>query len=130
MESNTLGAGGGTMAHARQQATSSGSIYRTSYRAGMILLSATLLILLGLALQAAEIGWVRLWPSNLWLFSVIVPGLWNMLAVEWNGPIFQELLKFWPLALVASGMAMLLVHTRALALQGSGRTQDGDNHDE
>ena len=32
-----------------------------------------------------------------------------MLAVEWNAPVLQELLKFWPLALVATGMAMLLV---------------------
>jgi hypothetical protein len=130
MDSNTIGAGGGTMAQARQQVSSNGSIYQTVYPTGMILFSATILIVLGIAFQAAEIGWVRLWPNNLWLFSVIVPGLWNMLAVEWNAPIFQELLKFWPLALVATGMAMLLIQTRAHVLHGSGRTQNGGNHDE
>ncbi len=122
------------MAHARQQVSSNGSNdltgHRTGYPAGMILFSATLLILLGIAFQAAEIGWVRLWPNNVWLFSVIVPGLWNMLAVEWNAPVFQELLKFWPLALVATGMAMLLVQTRARMTHGSGRMQNGVNHDE
>ncbi len=118
------------MAYARQQEPSSGSIHPSSYQTGMIMFSATLLILLGIAFQAAEIGWVRLWPNNLWLFSVIVPGLWNMLAVEWNAPIFQELLKFWPLALVATGMAMLLVQMRARMLGGSSGARNGGHHDE
>ena len=114
------------MMSANQQASPNGSIYPT----GMFLFAATLLILLGLALQAAEIGWTHLWPNNLWLFSVIVPGLWNMLAVQWNAPVWQELLRFWPLALVVTGLAMLVAQKRAYAHERSNVARNGGNHDE
>ncbi|MGA8142636.1 MAG: hypothetical protein WB987_01975 [Candidatus Acidiferrales bacterium] len=114
------------MTNAKQQESTSGS----TYPEGMFIFAATLLIFLGLAFQASEAGWVHLWPTNIWLFSVIVPGLWNMLAVQWNAPIWQELLKFWPLALVATGMAMLLIQKRAYARERSGRMHKGGIQDE
>lgn len=126
MDSNTISADGGERMNANQQVTSSGSIQPS----GMFLFAATLLILLGLAFQAAEIGWTHLWPNNLWLFSVIVPGLWNMLAVQWNAPVWQELLRFWPLALVAIGLAMLLAQKQAYARRQSREARNGGNHDE
>ncbi|MGH9746723.1 MAG: hypothetical protein ACRD59_11515 [Candidatus Acidiferrales bacterium] len=113
------------MANANQRVSSNGAIYP----AGIFLFAAGLLILLGLVLQAAQIGWGHLVPNNLWLISVIVPGLWNMLAVQWNAPIWQELLKFWPLALVATGIAMLLVRKRAYARELSEQARKGGNQD-
>ena len=89
MDSNTIGAGGIHMANAKQQESYRGS----AFSAGMFLLAATFLILLGAAFQAIEMGWGHLWPNNIWLFSVIVPGLWNMLAVQWNAPVWQEVLR-------------------------------------
>src|ERR1700721_3681804 len=74
---------------------------------------ATFLIVLGVAFEAVEIGWARLLPHGLCLFSVIVPGLWNMLAVQWNDPVWRELLKIVPLALVAIGMMILFLQRRA-----------------
>jgi hypothetical protein len=126
MDGNTSGAGGIHMANANQRISHSGS----TNLAGMYLIAATLLILLGVAFQAAEMGWAHLWPNNIWLFSVIVPGLWNMLAVQWNAPVWHEVLKFWPLALVASGMAMLLVQARAFARRVSNTANVGGNRDE
>ena len=114
------------MANANQQISSNGA----TYPAGIVLFSAGLLILLGLAFQAAEIGWGHLIPNNFWLISVIVPGLWNMLAVQWNAPIWQELLKFWPLALVAMGIAMLLMQRRVYAREAFGRGRRGGREDE
>ena len=69
--------------------------------------------MLGLAFEAVEIGWAHLLPHSLWLFSVIVPGLWNMLAVQWNDPVWRGLVKIAPLCMVAIGMMILLVQKRA-----------------
>ncbi|HWZ54370.1 MAG TPA: hypothetical protein VNV84_06415 [Candidatus Acidoferrales bacterium] len=112
--------------NANQHVSADGSIYPT----GILAFAATLLILLGLALQAAEIGWIQMWPRNVWLFSVIVPGLWNMLAVQWNAPVWQELLKFWPLALVVTGLAMLLTRQQAYARVESGKARHRGKLDE
>jgi len=90
---------------------------------------ATFLIVLGLAFEAVEIGWAHLLPHGLWLFSVIVPGLWNMLAVQWNDPVWRELLKIAPLALVAFGMTILLVQKRAHAQQRPTGAPSGGNQD-
>jgi hypothetical protein len=126
MNSNTFGAGGIHMTNANQQISYGGS----TYPAGLYLIAASLLILLGVAFQAAEMGWGHLWPSNIWLFSVIVPGLWNMLAVQWNAPGWHEVLKFWPLALVATGMAMLLIQARAFTRRVFNAARVGSNRDE
>ena len=126
MDSYTISAEGGGQMNANQHVSADGSIYPT----GILAFAATLLILLGLALQAAEIGWIHLWPRNFWLFSVIVPGLWNMLAVQWNAPVWQELLKFWPLALVVTGLAMLLTRQQAYARVESGKARHGGKLDE
>jgi hypothetical protein len=123
---NAAGAGGGEMANANQKISSNDAMYP----AGIVLFAAGLLILLGLTFQAAEIGWGHLVPNNFWLISVIVPGLWNMLAVQWNAPVWQELLKFWPMALVATGIAMLLVQRRVHALEAFGRGRKGGREDE
>lgn len=114
------------MANAKQQESYGGS----AFSGGMFLVAATFLILLGAAIQATEMGWGHLWPNNIWLFSVIVPGLWNMLAVQWNAPGWQEVLRFWPLALVATGVAMVLVQARAIARGRAGNAQHGGNFDE
>jgi hypothetical protein len=125
MDGNTIGAGGAIM-NANEQVSANGSIYPR----GMFMFGATVLILLGLTFETAEFGWAHLWPKNLWLFSVIVPGIWNMLAVQSNAPIWQELLKFWPLALVATGTAVLLAQKRAYVRERSGKARSGGNHNE
>jgi hypothetical protein len=126
MDSNTIGAGGIQMANAKQQESYGGS----AFSVGMFLFAATFLILLGATFQAIEMGWAHLWPNNIWLFSVIVPGLWNMLAVQWNAPVWQDVLRFWPLALVATGVAMVLVQARAIARRRVGNAHQGGNFDE
>jgi uncharacterized membrane protein len=109
MDGNTIGAGGIQMMSLNERISVNSAIYPTA----TLIFVATLLIVLGLAFEAVEIGWVHLLPHGLWLFSVIVPGLWNMLAVQWNDPVWRELLKIAPLALVALGMMILFVQKRA-----------------
>jgi len=87
--------------------------------------AAGVLILLGVVLQLGVLGYGHFDPRNFWLFSVFVSGIWNMLALRLNAPGVQDVLQFWPLILVGSGLAVLLVSTwngrsRALAERNTG----------
>jgi uncharacterized membrane protein len=126
MDGNTIGAGGTEMMSLNQRISANGPIYPT----GMLIFVATFLIVLGLAFEAVEIGWAHLLPHGLWLFSVIVPGLWNMLAVQWNDPVWRDLLKIAPFSLVAIGMMILLVQKRTYAQERSARARSGGEQDE
>jgi hypothetical protein len=126
MDSNTIGAGGIEMMSLNQRIHGNGVVYP----AGMLLSLATLLIVLGLAFEAVEIGWAHLLPHGLWLFSVIVPGLWNMLALQWNDPVWRGLVKIAPLSMVAIGMMILLVQKRAFMQERSTRARSGGKADE
>ena len=126
MDSNTIGAGGIEMVSLNQRIPGNGVIYPT----GMLLFLAALLIVLGLAFEAVEIGWAHLLPHSLWLFSVIVPGLWNMLALQWNDPVWRALVKIAPLSLVAVGMMILLVQRRSFTQERSMRARSGGKLDE
>jgi hypothetical protein len=126
MDSNTIGAGGNEMMSLNQRISGNGAIYPT----GMLLFLAALLIVLGLAFEAVEIGWAHLLPHSLWLFSVIVPGLWNMLALQWNDPVWRGLVKIAPLTMVAIGMMILLIQKRAYPQEQSTRTRSGGKLDE
>jgi hypothetical protein len=110
-------AGGIQIMSLNQRVPVNGTIYPT----GMLIFVATLLIVLGLAFEAVEIGWAHLLPHGLWLFSVIVPGLWNMLAIQWSDPVWRDLLKIAPLCLVAIGMMILLVQKRGARAHSGGK---------
>jgi uncharacterized membrane protein len=125
MDSNTIGAGGIEMTSLNQRV----SVNRAVHPTGMLMVIAALLIVVGLAFEAIQIGWAHLLPHGLWLFSVIVPGLWNMLAVQWNDPVWRQLLKIAPLALVALGMMILFVQKRAHTQQRPTGAPNGGNHD-
>jgi len=105
------------------------SVNSAIYSTAMLIFVATFLIVLGLALEALEIGWAHLLPHGLWLFSVIVPGLWNMLAVQWNDPVWRELLKIAPLGLMALGMTILISQKRAYARERCSRMSSGGRQD-
>jgi hypothetical protein len=125
MDGNTIGAGGIEMMSLNQRISANGSAYPT----GMLIFVAALLIVLGLAFEAVEIGWAHLLPHGLWLFSVIVPGLWNMLAIQWNDPVWRDLLRIAPLLLVAIGMMILFVQKRAYPRERSTRAHSGGKQD-
>jgi hypothetical protein len=69
---------------------------------------AALLILLGIAFQLGELGYGHLRLDNLWLFSMMLADIWNILSVRLNIPSTAEVLRYWPLILVGLGLAILL----------------------
>ncbi len=70
--------------------------------------SAGLLILLGIVLQLAELGYGHVNAGNMWLYSVVVTDVWHALSVHLNVTAVEEWLKFWPLLLVCVGLAIFL----------------------
>jgi hypothetical protein len=84
-------------------------------------LAAGLLILLGIVFQLAELGYARyaqLDATNLWFVHMLVENAWSLLAARLNLPSLADLIHFWPLLLVASG-----VGTLALARRVNGHTK-------
>jgi hypothetical protein len=69
---------------------------------------ATLLILLGIVFQLGELGYGHFRLDNIWLFSMMVTDIWNILSMHLNVPSAAELLRYWPLILVGLGLAILL----------------------
>ena len=114
------------MTSANRRLSPSGSIHP----AGLLFSAATLLIVLGVAFEAVELLWTHLLANGFWLFSVILPGIWNMLAVLWQAPMWQELLKVAPLAMVATGMMILFGRKNTHSGSRSLGTHNGASHDE
>ncbi|MGH9716575.1 MAG: hypothetical protein ACRD4R_07600 [Candidatus Acidiferrales bacterium] len=71
------------------------------------LLPAGFLILVGIVFQLAQFGYDGLAVRNFWFVSMIVSNIWSFLAARSNLPALDELLRFWPMLLVATGLALL-----------------------
>ena len=69
---------------------------------------AALLILLGIAFQLGELGYGHLRLDNLWLFSMMVGDICNILSMRLNLSSAADVLRYWPLILVGLGLAILL----------------------
>lgn len=91
------------MTDARPQVVSAFPVSRT-----LALISAGLLIFLGVVLQLGEFICDRLSATSYWLVQMIATNIWNMLVLRLNAPGIGEILRFWPLLLVGFGLAILL----------------------
>lgn len=85
---------------------------------------ATLLILLGIVFQLVELGYGHLQSSNLWFFSTMLTDIWTILSLRLDVPALGGLLRYWPLALVGLGLAILL----ATHENRSRRARRGNRH--
>lgn len=71
------------------------------------LLAAGFLILLGIVFQLAQFGYDGLAVRDLWFLSMIAGNIWNFLAAHSYVPALGELLRYWPMLLVATGLVLL-----------------------
>ena len=71
-------------------------------------IAAGLLILVGVVLQLGELLSSRLNETSDWLIHMIAMNLWNAIVLRLNALGFGQVLHFWPLLLVAFGLAILL----------------------
>jgi len=77
-------------------------------RGALLAVSAVLLILMGFALQLTVLGYGHFNANNFWFVPVVLEGIWNMIASPMDIPTMQDLLRFWPLLFVCSGLMMLV----------------------
>jgi hypothetical protein len=84
------------------------------------LLAAGLLILVGIVFQLAQFGYDGLAVKNLWFISMIAGNIWNFLATRSDVPALGEMLRFWPMLLVATGLTLLAVPYSVCAARLSG----------
>jgi hypothetical protein len=104
MSSNEIRFGDETMT------STNGQSRVTSFLSGaqIPMAGAALLILLGIVFQLGELGYGHFRLDNLWLFSMMLADIWNILSVRLNIPSAAEVLRYWPLVLVGLGLAILL----------------------
>ena len=88
--------------------------FNESFVATSIAMAAGLLILLGIVLELVELGYGHINASNFWLISMITHGAWNLLALHGNAPGLEDVLGFWPLALVSVGAGILMLRRERL----------------
>jgi len=67
------------------------------------------LILAGLVLQLGALGYGHVQPSNVWIASTVVHGVWSMLILQLDAAGVHAVATFWPLLLVSIGLAFLLL---------------------
>ncbi|HVB85992.1 MAG TPA: hypothetical protein VNK23_04905 [Candidatus Dormibacteraeota bacterium] len=71
------------------------------------LLAAGFFILVGIVFQLAQFGYDGLVVRNFWFISMIISNVWSFLATRADLPALGDLLRFWPMLLVATGLALL-----------------------
>jgi len=91
------------MTDARPQLIGAPAVTRT-----MAMLAAGLLIFVGLMFQLGEFVCGQLNATSYWLVHTIAANIWNMVILRLNALGIGELIRFWPLLLVACGLAILL----------------------
>jgi hypothetical protein len=71
------------------------------------LLMAGFFILLGIVFQLAQFGYDGLVVRNFWFISMLIGNIWTFVSTRADLPALGELLRFWPMLLVATGLALL-----------------------
>jgi hypothetical protein len=91
------------MTDAKPQLVSNRPILRT-----VLLLPAAALIFIGSMFQLGMLGYGQPDPRALWPALMIVRSAWGLVAAHINTPELGDVSQFWPLLLVALGLAILL----------------------
>jgi hypothetical protein len=117
MDGNKVPAGDENMTNANRQAQTAASISGSA----AISAAATVLVLVGIVFQGAELGYGHISTGSFWLFSVLATNIWNILSLRMNISTVQEFCRFWPLLLVGFGLAIMLAarENRSRNLSGS-----------
>lgn len=81
------------------------------------IMAAIMLIFLGIVFQWGQLAEGQFNLDGFWVIHMIAMNVWNLVAMHLGSPALMETLRFWPLVLVAFGLAILL----ALRPGGEGR---------
>jgi hypothetical protein len=123
MDGNKVPAGEENMANANRRTQATASISGSA----AISAAATVLVLVGIVFQGAELAFGHIAPGNFWLFSVLATNIWNMLSLHMNVSTVQEFCRFWPLLLVGFGLAIMLAARENRSRDLSGSRKEGSH---
>jgi hypothetical protein len=87
------------------------------------IMAAIMLIFLGIVFQWGQLGEGQFNVDGFWAIHMIAMNVWNLVAMHLGSPALIETLRFWPLLLVAFGLAILL----ALKSGGARAFHNGGN---
>ena len=71
-------------------------------------LGAAVLIFLGIVFQLCELGYAHLTTDGHWVASLLLQSLWSLVDGWMKAAAIGDSFRFWPLALVLAGCAILL----------------------
>jgi hypothetical protein len=123
MNGDKVPAGDEKMTNTNRETQSTASISGSA----VISAAATVLVLVGIVFQGAELGYGHISTGNFWLFSVLATNIWNILSLHMNISTLQEFCRFWPLLLVGFGLAIMLAARENVSRDLSVRRKEG-NH--
>jgi hypothetical protein len=86
---------------------------RTSTQSAAATLGATVLIFLGIVFQLCELGYAHLTTDSHWVASLLLESLWSVVDGWVKSAAMGDSFRFWPLALVLAGCAILASRRRA-----------------
>lgn len=81
---------------------------QTSISRVAAIMAAIMLIFLGIVFQWGQLGAGQFNVDGFWILHVLAMNAWNLVAMHLGTPGLTEILRFWPLLLVAFGLAILL----------------------
>jgi hypothetical protein len=85
----------------------------TSTSSAAATLGAAVLIFLGIVFQLCELGYAHLTTDSHWVASLLLQSLWSVLDGWVNSAAIGDSFRFWPLALVLAGCAVLMSRKKA-----------------
>jgi hypothetical protein len=111
MERHQIQAGEDTMMMTNVERRTPSSTTATSSAAAT--LGAAVLIFLGIVFQLCELGYAHLTTDSHWIASLLLQSLWSALDSWVNSAAIGDSFRFWPLALVLAGCAVLMSRKKA-----------------
>jgi len=79
----------------------------TSTSSAAATLGAAALILVGIVFQLCELGYAHLTTDGHWVASLLLQSLWSLVDGWVRMAAIGDAFRFWPLALVLAGCAIL-----------------------
>ncbi|MGC2332562.1 MAG: hypothetical protein WA581_13990 [Candidatus Acidiferrales bacterium] len=80
----------------------------TSTSSAAATLGAAALIFVGIVFQLCELGYAHLTTDSHWIVSLLLESLWSVLDGWVKMAAMGDAFRFWPLALILAGCAILL----------------------
>jgi hypothetical protein len=91
------------------------------------MMAAIMLILIGIVFQWGQLGNGQSNTDGFWVIRMIAVNVWDLVSMHLGAPGLEGILKFWPLMVVAFGLAILLALKPGGRAGENGTARKGEN---